>query len=198
MYMKMLYDKQEGCFKVLDTKRYAIVDMDNHTGSIYINHYKDGTIYTGASPFINSECSCVEVFDKNGTAMQRLGLINFNSECLILYSTKKVSKLKKAFESIARHGHIDNIEVVCHGYSTVKFDDIDSVMTYIQSVSTKNRNYQGYIYIHLLSDGFRVSEVCLYKDFQQVIKFKTFKTMVSFDNKCVNDLFNLCIKFDKE
>ena len=143
-YMKMLYDKQEGCFTVLDNKRYAIVDMNNPTGIIYVNHYKDGTMYTGTSPFVNAECSCIETFSRHENEMQRLGLINFNSEYLILYSTKKVSKLKRVFESIAKHGHIDNIEVACHGYSSVKFDDIDSVMTYIQSVSTKNRNYQRY------------------------------------------------------
>lgn len=196
MYMKMLYDKQEGCFKVLDTKRYAIVDMDNHTGSIYINHYKDGTIYTGASPFVNAECSCVEAFVKSDTSMKRLGLINYDSECLILYSTKKISKLKKAFESIAKHSNIDHIEVVYSEHSTVGLDSINGVVEHIKTLSSIND--MGYIYIHLFSNGFRVSDVCLYKKGYQSIKFQTFKTVVSFDNKCVSDLFNLCIKFDKE
>lgn len=192
----MLYDKQEGSFKELDTRRYAIVDLNYHSGLVYINHYRDGTMYTGASPFINSECSCVEVFDKNGTAMKRLGIINTNSGYIILYSTKKVSKLKKAFESIAKYRHIDNIEVVRDGCSAIEFNDIDSVARYIQSISTKIPTNSGYIYIHLFSGGYRVSEACLYIDCYQEIKFQTFKTSISFDNKHINGLFNICSKFE--
>lgn len=40
-HIKMLYDKQEGCFKEFDDKRYLIVGVSKYD-KLYIHHDKDG------------------------------------------------------------------------------------------------------------------------------------------------------------
>ena len=192
-HMRMLYDKKEGCFKVLDTKRYSIVDIDDRSGVIYVNHYKDGAMYTGTSPFVNSECSCIETFSKNGSEMQRIGLINFNTGYIILYTTKKVSKLKKAYTSIAKNLPFTKAEVALEGREALTFSSIAEVSDCMNSL--KSSYYKGYFYIKLYCGEDRIAEDCFYKK-ENNIAFQTFTSSVSLDNTHVNEFLVLSGRYE--
>ena len=188
--MKMLYDKQDGCFKEFDDKRYLIVDVSKYD-KLYIHHDKDGGVYESDSPTLNSRFSCIEYFNRNGVDLKRLGLINLDTGYILLFSTKKVSKLKKAFDKVADNRHITYTELEFSDrlISTYKVSEVESFI--------RNTPHTGYIHMHIISDGHKVAEGCFYKDFVGSVKFESLKSYITFFNGYISDIFEMCSKFDK-